>query len=148
MIDLDNINNNLFTVLLKNFKSLFIIGALAAILSAVFSSSTFIAPKYKSSAIVYPSNLGEYSEESPIEQMLQWFDSRKVKDLVIEESNLSEHYDLGKDDPLYSYYMMEEYNENISISETKYESAEIVVLDTDPEKAAAVANSIVNCLTK
>ena len=113
-------------------------------MSAVFSSPAFIAPKYKSTAIVYPSNLGEYSEESPIEQMMQWFDSRKIKDRVIEENDLAEHYEIDKEGELYSYYMLEEYNENITVAETKYESAEINVLDTDPEMAAKIANSILN----
>ncbi|PCI99213.1 MAG: hypothetical protein COB15_04640 [Flavobacteriales bacterium] len=148
MIDLKNINNNLFNMALKNFKLLVIIGIVAGILSVVFSSPTFIPPKYKSTAIVYPSNLGEYSEESPIEQMLQWFDSRTVKDLVIEENNLPEHYEISKDDPLYAYYMMAEYNENITISETKYESAEIIVLDTEPQVAADIVNSIIKNFNK
>jgi len=144
MIDIKNMNSGLFTVLLKNFKLLFIVGGVAAILSVVFSSSTFIAPKYKSTAIVYPSNLGEYSEESPIEQMLQWFESKELMNRIIQENDLYVHYDIKEDGELSPYYIMEEFNENITVSETKYESAEISVLDTDPEKAAKIASSMIN----
>lgn len=143
MIDLKNMNSNLFNVVINNLKLLVIVGIVAAILSVVFSSSTFIAPKYKSTAIVYPSNLGEYSEESPIEQMMQWFDSREIKDRVIKDNSLFEHYEIKEEDKLAAYYILEEYNENITVNETKFESAEITVLDTDPKKAFEIANSII-----
>jgi len=110
-MDLKSMNTGLFKLVIKNYKLLAIVGVIAIVLSAVFSSPAFIAPKYKSTAIVYPSNLGEYSEESPIEQMMQWFDSRKIKDRVIEENDLAEHYEIDKEGELYSYYMLEEYNE-------------------------------------
>ncbi|MGB0887469.1 MAG: Wzz/FepE/Etk N-terminal domain-containing protein [Vicingaceae bacterium] len=148
MIDLKNMNSNLFNVITKNIKLLGIVGIAAAILSVIFSSSMFIAPKFKSTAIVYPSNLGEYSEESPIEQMLQWFDSKKVKDAVIKDNDLYSHYEIDEEDKLSSFYILEEYNENISVTETKYESAEITVLDTDPEKAYIIAQSIIDNFSK
>ncbi len=148
MSDLANMNSNLFQIALKNKKTLIIVGVVAAILSVVFSSATFIKPKFKSQAIVYPSNLGEYSEESPIEQMMQWFESRTIKENVIKEFNLAEHYDIKPEDKLADYYLMLEYDDNVKISETKYESAEIVVTDTDPELAFKMVNSIIENLNK
>ncbi len=148
MMDFKNMNSGLFTLALKNFKLLLIVGIIAGILSIVFSSATFIPPKFKSSAIVYPSNLGEYSEESPIEQMMQWFESVEIKDMVIEENNLAEHYEIDKEDQLYDYYIHEEYDENISVTETKYESAEINVIDEDPKKAFEIANSMIVAFNK
>lgn len=148
MSDLANMNSNLFQIALKNKKILIIVGVVAAILSVVFSSATFIKPKFKSQAIVYPSNLGEYSEESPIEQMMQWFESRTIKENVIKEFNLAEHYDIKPEDKLADYYLMLEYDDNVKISETKYESAEIVVTDTDPELAFNMVNSIIDNLNK
>jgi capsular polysaccharide biosynthesis protein len=143
MIDLKNMNSNLFNVVINNLKLLIVVGIIAAILSVVFSSAMFIAPKYKSTAIVYPSNLGEYSEESPIEQMMQWFDSEKIKKSVIKENDLYSHYDIDESEALSPFYIIEEFNENITVTETKYESAEINVLDTDPEKAAKIASSMI-----
>lgn len=148
MSDLANMNSNLFQIVLKNKKTLIIVGVVAAVLSVVFSSSTFIKPRYKSQAIVYPSNLGVYSEESPIEQMMQWFESRTIKENIIKEFNLAKHYDINPVDKLADYYLLLEYDDNIKINETKYESAEIVVTDTDPEQAYKIVNSIIDNLNK
>lgn len=148
MSDLANMNSNLFQIALKNKKTLIIVGAIGAILSVVFSSATFIKPKFKSQAIVYPSNLGEYSEESPIEQMMQWFESRTIKENVIKEFNLAEHYVINPEDKLADYYLMLEYDDNVKINQTKYESAEVVVTDTDPELAYKMVNSIIDNLNK
>lgn len=148
MSELANMNSNLFQVALKNKKVLIIVGIVAAALSVVFSSSTFIKPEYKSQAIVYPSNLGEYSEESPIEQMMQWFESRAIKENVIKEFNLVEHYDINPEDKLADFYLMLEYDDNVKINQTRYESAEIVVTDTDPELAYKMVNSIIKNLNK
>jgi capsular polysaccharide biosynthesis protein len=141
MSELNNMNTYLFDLVRKNIKLFLIIGVLAAIASVIFSSPTFIAPKYKSTAIVYPSNLGEYSDESPIEQMVQWFESRSIKNSVIAELDLASHYDIDTEAKLGSYYVLLEYGSNVSVNETKYESAEIVVTDTDPEMAFKIASA-------
>lgn len=149
MFDLKNMNNNLIEIFLKNFKLLAIIGLIAAVVSVVFSGPTFIDPKFQSQAVVYPSNLGEYSEESPIEQMMQWFESRTIKENVIKELGLAEHYDIDtKNDSLGHYWLLLEYGENVSIQETKYESAEITVTDTEPEMAFKIVNSVIGNLNK
>lgn len=143
MFDIKNMNEGVIGVALKNIKKLILIGAVAGVLSIVFSSPSFIAPKFQSQAVVYPSNLGEYSDESPIEQMMQWFESRGIKEKVIAENNLAEHYDVDvTTDSLGKYWLLLEYDENVSINETKYESAEITVKDTEPEKAYQIVNSI------
>lgn len=149
MSNLEDLNSNLLHIALKNKKILIIVGFAAAVLSIVFSSATFIKPKFQSQAIVYPSNLGEYSEESPIEQMMQWFESRTLKENVIKEHDLATHYDINvKDDKLGEYYLFLEFDENVKISETKYESAQITVTDTDPEKAFNMVNSVIDNFNK
>lgn len=149
MSNLEDLNSNLLNIALKNKKTLIIVGFAAAVLSIVFSSATFIKPKFQSQAIVYPSNLGEYSEESPIEQMMQWFESRTLKENVIKEHDLATHYDINvKDDKLGKYYLFLEFDENVKISETKYESAQITVTDTDPEKAFNMVNSVIDNFNK
>jgi len=66
-----------------------IITAIGLILSAIFSGSYFITPKYKSYAVVYPANISPYSDESATEQMLQILQSKDIKDSVIKEFDLS-----------------------------------------------------------
>ena len=149
MSNLEDLNSNLLNIALKNKKTLIIVGFAAAVLSIVFSSATFIKPKFQSQAIVYPSNLGEYSEESPIEQMMQWFESRTLKENVIKEHDLATHYDINvEEDKLGEYYLFLEFDENVKISETKYESAQITVTDTDPEKAFNMVNSVIKNFNK
>lgn len=143
MAELKNTNSHLFEIFKKNIKVFLIVGVVGIIVSAVFSSSTFIPPKFKSTAVVYPSNLKEYSDESSIEQMIQWFESVEIKNRVIDEKQLIEHYKLDTNDKLFYYDLMTMYDENVSISETRYETALIKVVDENPEMAFEIVNSII-----
>ncbi len=111
----------------------------------VIGGATYlIKPKYKSMAIVYPANLGEYSEESYSEQMIQILNSREITDKVIAKYNLAQHYELDSAYKHFQSTMYYLYNENVSISKTEYESVEIDVLDTDPLMAKNMVNSILD----
>ncbi|HLN53121.1 MAG TPA: Wzz/FepE/Etk N-terminal domain-containing protein [Lentimicrobium sp.] len=137
-------NLSLMKVFLKWKWHLLVIAVVAALLGAIFSSSFFITPKYKSYALVYPSNIAPYSDESESEQMLQWLLSKDIKDSIIKKYNLSEHY---KIDTNYKYYystMMYLYNENVKINKTQWESIEIEVTDKDPMVAYNMVNSIMD----
>jgi len=65
----------IFGIIRRYAKQLSLIAGGTVALSIFFSSELFIKPKYKSTAIVYPSNLIPYSTESPTEQMIQLFGS-------------------------------------------------------------------------
>lgn len=116
----------------------------AAILAAIFSGPSFITPKYKSRAVIYPSNIAPYSEESETEQLLQWFHSRDIKDSVIKRFNLAEHYEIDTGYKHYYSTMLWEYDQNVSISKTQYESIEIEVLDKEPRTARDMVNEIID----
>lgn len=135
-------------VVKKYRKHLIIISAIAVLLGVLFSSPLFIQPKFKSTAIVYPSNLIPYSTESPTEQMLQLFASDDLRDELIRDFNLFEHYKVDSTGsfPMTTLYGM--MKENISIDKTKFESVEINVLDTDPHVAKAMADSIISKMHK
>lgn len=136
-------NKNLLSLIIKWKTHLLIIAVLAGIISVVFSSSFFIKPKYKSFAIVYPVNLGEYSEESETEQMLELLNSGEIRDSIVKNFNLAEHY---KIDPNYKYYrtaINAKYSDDISFRKTENEAVKIEVLDTDPELAAKIVNGII-----
>ena len=53
----------------KKWKLLFVIGLIAGIFATIFSMPQFIPPKFKSEAVIYPANLGQYAEENGLEQM-------------------------------------------------------------------------------
>lgn len=115
---------------------------LAAILGAIFSGPIFITPMFKSYAVVYPSNIAPYSDESESEQMLQILQSGDIRDSVIRKFNLARHY---KIDSSYKYFlssMLWEYSQNVKVEKTAYEGINIEVLDKDPKIACDMVNSI------
>jgi len=137
-------NINLIKIFAKWKWHFIIIAAVAAVMAIIFSSPMFIKPRFKSTAVLYPSNIAPYSDESLTEQMLQWLNSQDIKDSVIRKFDLSSHYGI---DSTYKYFystMLYLYDKNVRISKTQYESVEIVVFDTDPVLARDMANAILN----
>jgi capsular polysaccharide biosynthesis protein len=140
-------NQNLLEILWKWKKHLIIVGLIAILISAVFSSSFFIKPKFKSVARIYPSNnIYTFSDESESEQLLEIINSQDIKFKVIDAFNLSDVYGISKQDPQYLTYMMAEFNDNFSFKKTEYETIEIQVLDTDPQRACTMCDSIISFL--
>ncbi|MGE5426464.1 MAG: Wzz/FepE/Etk N-terminal domain-containing protein [Methylococcaceae bacterium] len=140
-------NQNLLEIIWKWKKHLIVVAVLAVLISAVFSSSTFIKPKYKSTARIYPSkNIYIYSEESESEQLLEIISALDIKLRVIDAFNLSDVYHFSKQDPKYMSYMLAEFNDNVKFKKTEFETIEISVLDTDPKRASAMCDSIISYL--
>ncbi|MBK9479978.1 MAG: hypothetical protein IPN99_14265 [Bacteroidetes bacterium] len=131
-------------LILKWKKQLIIVLIISVVSSAFFSSSLFIKPKYKSTAVAYPINLLPYGEESTTEQLLQLLQSVAVRDCVLTKLHLAQHYKIDDSYPLGKSYVLAEWSENITIGKTDLESAEIKVLDTDPDTACVIVNEIVN----
>jgi len=125
-----------------------IILMISIIAAVVFSGPFFIKPKYTSFALVYPSNISKYSEESETEQMLQWFESRDIVDSMIQKFDLPLHYDVKTNDRYYMSKIYRMYDENVTVSNTRYESVKIVVHDTNPQIACDMVNSIIDFYNK
>ena len=136
-------NKNLLDLVWKWKVHLIVIGIIAGIISIIFSSPNFIKPKFKSVAVVYPVNLGEYSEESYTEQMLEILNSGDVRDQIIEEFDLDEHYKIDRDYKYYLTAMIGKYSDNVSFRKTENEAVKIEVLDTDPQIASDMVNSLI-----
>ena len=140
-------NQNLLEIIWKWKKHLIVVAILAVVISATFSSSTFIKPKYKSTARIYPSkNIYIYSEESESEQLLEIISALDIKLRVIDAFNLSDVYHISKQDSKYMSYMLAEFNDNVKFKKTEFETVEISVLDTDPNRASAMCDSIITFL--
>jgi capsular polysaccharide biosynthesis protein len=135
---------NMLQLLWKWKKQLALVLLVAVVVSAIGSSSLFIKPKYKSTAVAYPVNLLPYGEESTTEQLLQLLQSIAVRDSVLTKLNLAQHYEIDSSYPLGKSYLLAEWSENITIGKTDLESAEIKVLDTDPDTACLIVNEILN----
>jgi uncharacterized protein involved in exopolysaccharide biosynthesis len=146
-LTMDNNNYNsisLFQLIFKWKWHIIIITLAAAICGAIFSSSAFITPLFKSEAIAYPANISPYSEESETEQMLQIITSQSIADSIIEKYDLWTDYKIDRKDPHAKTYMMLEYQDKIKISKTPYEAISIVVNDKDPVTACNIARDIIN----
>jgi uncharacterized protein involved in exopolysaccharide biosynthesis len=136
-----------FIRVVLRWKMQFIVVSLAAIvLSVLFSAEWFIKPKFKSTAIIYPSNIIPYSTESPSEQMLQLFESSDIRDAVINKFKLAEHYGIDTNSTGGISKLIARYESNVEIKRTQYESIEIKVLDENPGTACAIANEIIKQL--
>ncbi|MDF2436800.1 MAG: hypothetical protein K0Q95_1176 [Bacteroidota bacterium] len=128
-----------------HFLLITIISALAA---ALFSSSFFIRPRYKSSATVYPANILPFSEESATEQLLQMLQSAYVRDEVIRKFDLAKHYNIDTAAKEGRTALLNTYQSFVSISKNQYESVDIEVTDTDPQMASDMVSTIVFALNK
>ncbi len=137
-------NQRILNLIWKRKFHFIAIGVVAIVLSAVFSGPAFITPKYKSTARIYPTNLGVLSEESESEQMLEIINSNDIKLKMFEAFDLDEEYKIKKDDPYYLTYMFDIYNSNVNTSKTEYETVEIKVLDRNPQRASNMCDSIIH----
>jgi capsular polysaccharide biosynthesis protein len=138
-------DNQRILSLIWNRKFHFIvIGIIAIFLSAIFSGSTFIKPKFKSTARIYPTNLGEMSEESKTEQMLEIINSDVVKFKMFKAFDSKDIFNISKDDPHYLTYIFDIYNENIKTSKTQNETVEIKVMAYNPQIASDMCDSIIH----
>ena len=136
-------NKPLLMVINKWKWHIAIITVVAAILGAVFSSSTFITPMFKSDATVYPSNITAYSDETCTEQMIQIMQSNEIMDSVVEKFDLIKHYKIDKSYKYWKTALIGEYRDKVSISRTPYDAVNIVVKDKDPQIACDMVNEII-----
>ena len=140
-----NFNNlSLVQLILKWKWHIIIITVAAAICGAVFSSSAFITPLYKSEAVAYPANINPYSDESETEQMLQLINAQSIMDSIIEKYDLWTDYKIDKNYKYGKTYMINEYHSKIKIAKTPYEAVSVTVQDKDPEVACNIAKDILN----
>lgn len=121
-----------------------VLAIITCVASFILSSPPFFDPLFKSSAVIYPCNLETYSDESETEQMLQFLEATEIRDRLIADFNLYEHYEI---DTAYAYkltLMLDLFGQNVDFRKTRYESVEITVIDTDPVVAKNMVDSILS----
>ncbi len=140
------LNQNI-TILRKLYKKRIPI-LLAALGTMVLSFGIcyFIKPVYRSTAFVYPTNLSVYGEESQTEQLLQFFHSSEIRQYVARKYNLFQHYRIDTTSRIYLFAYDEAYEKRVSITQTKYESIEIKVEDSDPDSARMIAAGVIDAV--
>jgi LPS O-antigen subunit length determinant protein (WzzB/FepE family) len=146
---MDKSNIEIFRVLFSRKKHILLITFISIVVAYVFTLPLFVKPIYKSTAYIYPANLGLYSEESQTEQMLQYLQSNDIRLYMYKKFNLAKHYKIDTTKKTYMFAFDEMYDKKVGISITKYESVEIKVEDYSPDTAKLLVNGIieaVNCL--
>lgn len=136
-------NTTMIKTIFKWKWHIIIITLVAAVCGAVFSGPAFITPLYKSEAVLYPSNVSAYSDETFTEQMLQIMQSNEIMDSIVEKFDLMKHYKIDKGYKYWKTALINEYKDNVRISRTPYDAVLIKVMDKDPEIACAIANEII-----
>lgn len=155
-------STNLIVYLYSWRKPLIMVTLIAAVVAAIFSAPFFIEPKYESTVTVFPTTTNslskallpqkfasrgqdilEFGEEEQAEQLLQILNSDEIRNQIIVQFNLVEHYNIDTNGSYVRTQLYETYADNISFRRTEYMSVEINVLDTDPVMAADIANAIV-----
>ena len=147
-------------IVVKYKKHLLSIGIIAIIFSAIFSSPYFITPLYKSIVILYPTasksiskallaesfgntkDILEFGEEEQTEQMLQVLNSNKIRDKVIRNYNLLEHYNISTESKYKMTKLFKMYDDNFRFRRTEFMAVQITVYDKDAQLAADMANDI------
>jgi uncharacterized protein involved in exopolysaccharide biosynthesis len=148
-------SSNLLVTMYRWRKTIIISVVLAGIISA--AASFLITPKYKSTATMFPArdnSIGEqlmeapnrsliqYGEEEDGEYLMQLLESAEIRNKVADKFDLWTAYGIQKGAPQSKGYLQLAYSENINVEATKFGSINVTVLDKDPEKAAAIANTI------
>ncbi|MBW6535842.1 MAG: hypothetical protein K0B11_12615 [Mariniphaga sp.] len=141
-------NQRILQVIWRRKFHFIVVGAIAVLLSAIFSGPKFIQPKFKSTARIYPTNLWVLSEESETEQMLEILNSRDIKLKMFDAFDLDQVYKISREDPHYLTYMFDIYNKNVKAGKTKFESVEISVMDHNPHRASNMCDSIIRFYNK
>lgn len=139
-------NMKILQFALKQWKFLGGVALISGILAVVFSSPTFIPPKYKSEAVIYPANLGVYSGETRLEQMMQYCESNEIRNHMIQKFNLYDEYEIDSTLKSSKSWMNAAYAENITFDETQFESINITVISIDPVKAYDMVNELIEQL--
>ena len=110
--------------------------------------SFIITPRYRSEAIIYPSNLGQYSDEAPSEQLLQFLVSDEMMDKLINSMDLNNHYDLKTGTPRSRMLVKKLLRENLKIRKTEYGSINMKCVDTDPQVASNLLDTLISLVHK
>jgi uncharacterized protein involved in exopolysaccharide biosynthesis len=130
-------------LLIKNWKKFALVTSVAVAISVLISSPFIMKPDYKSTFIVYPTNLMPFSKESGTEQLFQFFSSEEIKTALTKRFNLFKHYEIDTTDEKAQFKFNKHYNSNIQIKFTRYQSIEVSVTDNSPTLSKQIAEGMI-----
>lgn len=151
-------SEGMISFILKWWLHILIASIVGGIISLGISFT--IKNKYKSTVIFYPTTTNSISkalletqpggkqdflafgEEEQAEQSLQILQSDAIRDWVIINYDLYNHYKINPKSKDAKTKIFKEYNGNVNFRRNEFNAVEITVLDTDPNVAAGMANDI------
>ena len=157
-------SGNIILDLYKWRKPLVVFTLIASVLGAIVSSPIIITPKFKSTAVIYPTTTNsisqallvehnpyrkdvlEFGEELEAERLLQILNSDEMQNRIIEEYNLFEHYEINPEAEHANTWMYLAFDEHFSFKRTELMSIKIEVLDEDPKLAADMSKRVVDLI--
>lgn len=157
--EFDQERQNLLLFIWRKRKIILIGTGVAFVASIVISM--MITPQFKSTAIVFPAATStvsfseqrnakassmDFGEEEQAEQLVQILASSRVRNRIIQQFDLLNHYKIGKDDPNKNHKLGKAYDDHIHYTRTRYGSIQIDVTDPDRVMAADIANKIVQLI--
>jgi len=157
--EFDQERQNLLLFIWRKRKIILIGTAVAFIASIVIS--LMITPQFKSTAVVFPAATStvsfseqrnakassmDFGEEEQAEQLVQILASSRVRNRIVQEFDLMNHYKISQDDPNKNHKLGKAYDDHIHYTRTRYGSIQIDVTDPDREMAADIANKIVQLI--
>ncbi len=158
-IEIEKERQNLLLFIWKKRKPIILVTRIASVLALVVAM--LMKPLFLSTAIVFPAATSsvsfseqrnakassmDFGEEEQAEQLVQILQSSRIREKVITQFGLMEHYGIDSTDVNKNFKMMKEYEGHISFTRTRYGSISIDVLDENPELAAEIANKIVDLI--
>jgi tyrosine-protein kinase Etk/Wzc len=88
----------------------------------------------------------DFGEEEQAEQLVQILQSSRIRDKIVSQFDLMNHYEIDAKDPNKYFKLVKQYNSNFLFVRTRFGSIQIDVLDVNPQKAADMANKIVDLI--
>ncbi|MFT5780111.1 MAG: tyrosine-protein kinase Etk/Wzc [Crocinitomicaceae bacterium] len=152
-------SRNLLLFIWRKRKIVIVVTSIAVVAATVIS--LLMTPMFKSTAIVFPAATstvsfseqsqakaaaGDFGEEEQAEQLLQILQSARIRNRIVKQFDLFNHYEIGMDDANKNYKLGKEYSSHIQFTRTRYGSIRIDVSDRDRVLAAEMANKIVDLI--
>ncbi len=142
--------------ILKWWKFILIITGLAAALS--IAVSLLLPDEYKSTSVFYPKNLNIYDSEylfgtgakdkiqnifggnQDLHRVISLSGSNELKDGLINEFKLWEHYDIDTSSRYWHFKLMKKFDSRSKVLKSEHDNIELSVWDENPKFAATLAN--------
>ena len=157
--EFDQARDSLLLFIWKKRILIFIVTVVAGLAALIVAF--LITPQFKSTAIVFPAATStvsfseqrnakassmDFGEEEQAEQLIQILQSSRIRNRIVRQFDLMDHYEIDKDDDNKNYKLGKAWSNHILFKRTRYGSIQIDVLDKDRELAAEIANKIVQLI--